>query len=310
MKTIIAFLLSAIAAISGTSAQASESVWDVSLCIDCSSISSYEAAARQVAGTDYNGEREILVINPQTKISRFVTVFYTPPDQVPYSTGSQSTSNPKPRSVVKIGSSVNLIDDPTRSIVFADQVKTSITTSSTLTSTRPATADENLEIGALIEFGGGNFVVTFPHGDFFSSFNGREPVAVANYIYQAMTAKNAGWVKQTLGNRIRQLVFARLKVYFGKSFQVCGIFNNGDSACFQPDAATPSLEHLVEGSAKTRDGTTISSGGSGGGGLTVSNNYTPNGAWGPVGSSGSSGELWLFCAFSGGKLITCWTQIL
>lgn len=305
MKRVIALVLLVFAASSVANARASDLTWDVSLCFGCSSTAQYEAAARQVAGTNYNGEKEILVINPQTNVSKYVTVFNTPPGQDPWSV------RPQQKSAVKIGSAVRLVDDPDRFIVFADQLDSSdLSAASSSTWSRPASADEILQIGALIEFGEGNFVVTFPHSDYFSSFNGREPAAVGNFIYQKMTEKNIGWAKHTLSNRIKQLVLARLKHYFGRTFQVCGIFNNGDSACFQPDAATPSLEHLVSGSAKTKDGTRIASGGSGGGGLSISNNYTPNGAWGPTGSTGSSGELWLFCAFSGGKLIQCWTEVL
>lgn len=291
---------------SGVAADAQATLeWDVAICDGCSSLGQFDAAARRVAGVNFNGEREFLVINPVTNVSKFVTVFNTPPGEVPRSVGSRQ------QTPVSMGAGVMLKEDPDHFIVFADELDTLETpSSSSFTSSRSATSDEQAQIGAMIEFGKGDFVVVFPDGGFFGSFNGREPAAVANFMYQAMTDKNPGWAKQSLSNKFKQLVRKRLNHYFGRTFQVCGIFNNGDSACFQPDAATPSVEHYVEGSAKNKSGTLIGSGGGGGGGgsgLVVSNNYAPNVAWGP---SGGGGQMWLVCSFVGGRLHGCYIQPL
>lgn len=323
MKRYFALALSLLAPLSTAQAQDSSSVWDVSMCVGCNSNEQFNAAARQVAGTAFNGEREILVINPQTNDSRFVTVVQlddTPPGAIPYSVPLNSDfsdrgtlpSKGRTRTLVRLGSGTALFTDNYSNIVFADELsQTDLQTASYFAHGRVATAEERVEIGAILQFGEGNFVITLPRRDYFSSFTRREPAAVGNEIFRAMTDYNVGWAGRTISNRIKSLIKKRFEHYTGRSFQVCAIFNNGDSACFNPDAATPSLEHLVEGSAKTKDGTPIGGSGSGGGGgLEVSNRYSPNGAWGSAGSDGGSGELWLFCSFIGGKIQTCWTEEL
>lgn len=314
---IDALALAVLAPLSTANAQSTSNTWEVSVCVGCTTTAEFNAAARQVTGTTFNGELEVLVINPTTNVSRFVTVFNTPPDEEPWSlptepltTTTESTKGTT-RSAVRIGSAVSLYADPTAAIVFAEDLTAAdMQATSTTYSSRAATASEAQEIGAMIEFGNGDYVVTLPNSsEFFGSFTGREPAAVANEVFRSMTEHNVGWAGKTVSDRIKQLIKKRLEVAFGKSFKVCVIFNNGDSACINPDAATPSVENYIEGTAKTKTGEHIGSGGSGGGGLNVSNDFLPNGAWGPSGGSGGSGELWLFCSFVGGQLQHCWTEI-
>lgn len=324
MKGFMTLALWLLVPFSTVQAQVALETWDASLCIGCSSTVQFEAAARQVVGTSFSGEREVLVINPQTNVSWFVTVFNTPPgtqpfsDPTPYSTESTGAGKVKgDRSAsarVKLGTGTMLYADPEAFIVFADELDLNdASIASSFTISKAANTSQQREIGALIDFGKGNFVITLPRSEFFSSFNGREPVAVGNQLFSAMSAHNVGWATTTISNRVKQLIKKRLEHFYGRTFQVCAIFNNGDSACFSPDAATPSLEHLVAGSAKDKNGNAIASGGvssSGGGGLNVSSDFSPDGAWGPIGSTGGSGELWLFCGFVGGVLDSCWTQII
>lgn len=324
MKGFLTLALWLLAPFSTAQAQVALETWDASICVGCSSTVQFEAAARQIAGTSFSGEREILVINPQTNVSWFVTVFNTPPgtqplsDPTTFATDSTEAGrvkiNRSASTRVKLGTGTMLYADPEAFIIFADELDLDdVSIASSFTISKAANTSQQREIGALIDFGKGNFVITLPRSEFFSSFTGREPAAVGNELFRAMSEHNVGWATTTISNRIKQLIKNRLEHFYGRTFQVCAIFNNGDSACFSPDAATPSLEHLVDGSAKDKNGNAIASGGvssGGSGGLNVSGDFSPNGAWGPTGSTGGSGELWLFCAFVGGVLDSCWTQII
>lgn len=303
MKRFLGFLILAAGGVFG--AQASP-IWDVAICSGCTSTGQFEAAGRQAAGTGYNGERQILVINPSTKVSRHVLVTNVPPGEVPRSV--------EPPASIQVGSAIALDHDPDASTYFAGMEAEGsdvrhVMAGSTTSYSWAVSNTEKAEIGALIEFGSKDYVIVLPDSDLFSSFQHRNEPAVANKIYQAMTEKNPGWAVQQLGTNLRKLVQNRLKVFFGRSFQVCAVFNNGDSACFEPDVATPSLENLIAGSAKDASGNPIGSGGGGGGGMNVIND-PPTIGYGAPGSSGRTGELWLFCASVGGKLVECWTEVI
>lgn len=68
-------------------------------------------------------------------------------------------------------------------------------------------------------------------------------------------------------------------------------------------AVTPT----IEGTARTATGENVSGYGGGGDSLTVIND-PPNVAYGARGSDGGPGEIWLFCARQGGRIVTCWIQ--
>lgn len=277
---------------------------DVIICGDCTSANQFEWAAIAGTGTPIPGTTNYLVINPQTGDSRSVMVMYTPPGWDPMGT---TTMQPLPQSgLVSLGHS-------SHPVIFVSGIDTNreIALSGASAVSSPVSAEASVEIGALIEFGSSDFVVVLPDNDLFGSFSGRNEPAVANHIYQAMTANNPGWATKTISNRVRKLIQQRISMFFGRPFQVCAIFNNGDSACMEPDAATPSLENLIEGTAKNKYGNPIGSGGGAGGGGGLEVDYAPPTlSFGWTGSTGSSGEVWLFCATEAGVLIGCWIEVL
>lgn len=160
----------------------------------------------------------------------YVTIFNTPPGEDPLfvapsdsSTKSRTldrSSLSSGRTDVPLGSEVVLSADPAKAIYFAGDAPPSVQPFSSSSYIRSATAQESLEIGALIEFGEDTLVMVLPNNGYFDTFTQREPAAVANYIYQKMTERNPGWVMETVGNRLRKLIMKRLEHYFGQTTQV------------------------------------------------------------------------------------------
>jgi len=193
MKKFLGFLVLALGGVFG--AQASP-IWDVAICSGCTSNGQFEAAGRQAAGTGYNGERQILVINPSTKVSRHVLVMNVPPGEVPRSV--------EPPVSIQVGSAIALDHDPDASTYFAGAEREGdgvrhVMAGSTTSHSWGVSNTEQAEIGALIEFGSKDYVIVLPNSDLFSSFQHRNEPAVANKIYQAMTEKNPGWAVRSLG---------------------------------------------------------------------------------------------------------------
>lgn len=77
---------------------------DVALCVGCTNSMQFEAAAEQAVGTAFNGERLVLVVNPDTGMSKWVMVFNTPPGQGPLAIQSPT--------IVQRGVAVPLDSDP------------------------------------------------------------------------------------------------------------------------------------------------------------------------------------------------------
>lgn len=126
---------------------AADAVWDVAICSGCSSSSQYEAAAIQAAGTNFNGERRVLVINPENNDSKHVLVMHVPPGEDPL---SRPTAPGKLIQHVTKGAAVQLHNDVDRNIFFSDDLLEAPSSGSAVSwSTTP---QENAEIGSLIEF--------------------------------------------------------------------------------------------------------------------------------------------------------------
>lgn len=299
MKWILAILAGLLFS---TAAYAQQDPYAVVMCPNCTTAGQFDNAARQAAGNTYNGDRYVVVVNPVTGAGRHVTVWNTPAGQVPL---SQPPGQLAPRGeIIRAGS------DSSGGAIFVEDLPVNAAgIGSQWTESSAFTAGEQAEVGALIEFADDQFMIVLPESSHFGSFNSRMEPAVANEIFRAMTEENPAWALEHLSNRVRKLIAKRLAEFFGNNeFMVCAIFNNGDSACFNPDAGTPSAEHYIEGSAKTKEGNPIGQGGGGGGGEGLHVGYErPNATYRPVGTGRTT---YLVCQFQGGKLIRCYIQPL
>lgn len=237
MKWLLAFL--AVLLCPATAQAQQYEPFGLALCANCTTTAQFEAAARQTAGNTYNGSRQIIVVNPVTGNGRHVTVWNTPAGEVPLSV--------RPGQIIRRGEIIRAEANGLGGALFVEDLPPDATsTSNQWTESWAFTEGERAEIGALIEFADDQFMIVLPKSSHFGSFNGRMEPAVANEIFRAMTEENPAWALEHLSNRIRKLLAKRLAEFFGNNeFMVCAIFNNGDSACFNPDAGTPSVEHYI-----------------------------------------------------------------
>lgn len=271
----------------------------VVVCASCVSATQFEAAAilEVEVSNGIRGEHQVLVINPESLLSKHVWVYYVPTGEVPM----------RDESLIRRGDLLTLADGP------SSQLNEDAASSSSMAYSWGVSQQEEVEIGAIIEFTRNDFMIVFEQDDYFSSFRTRNSEAVALKIHEKMTDHNPGWAGSSLRNAVRELIKRRLERSFGKDARVCGIFNNGDSACFELQTATPSADKYIAGTAFDKHGNPLpdagSGGGSGGGGLVI-DNEPPNVMYAPRGSSGTAGELWLFCSIVNGQIDLCWTQVI
>lgn len=288
-------------------AQVPQDLWDVVLCPNCTNVTEFESVAHDLAGEQFNGERHVLVTNPHTSTSRIVTIINTPPGELPMGQPADGAL-PAPTGML-----LPLTSDRSDFIRFArtPEEGAQARISSLIIMSRAPTTGEDAEIGAIIELSREDLIIVLPHTpNYYGSFTGRNSEAIALLLNGKMIEHHPGWASAMLSRRTRKALGERLKMIFGKGPQICAIFNNGDSACFEPDPGMPSVENYIEGSAKDVDGNAVPGSGGGGGGLSVSQAYRPLGGWAAAGSSGGSGEAWLICSYQGGKLIGCYVQVL
>ncbi len=305
MKVALKFLL-ALFVISPLTAEAIDRV---ALCTNCSSTSQFEAAAvAEVSGM--RGEHNVLVVNPTTGNARHNFIIYTPPGTVPLGGADQPMLMSSESRWVEPGSAVAL--SPGRDGVWTkEQAEREVAAfgGQTTVMSSSLTTQERAEVNAIIELTRKDFVVVLDiDSGYFGSFSGRNKEATQLQLYQAMTEHNPAWAGNSLKAAMRKILGNKLaRFFFGSEPQVCAIFNNGDSACFELIFYAPSVNSYIDGTAKNSSGVNVGGGGGGGGGGLVVN-PNPLGYAGR-GSTGSSGELWLFCATQGGVLIRCWTEV-
>lgn len=171
-------------------------------------------------------------------------------------------------------------------------------------------AGEKAEVGSLIDISKKEMMIVLPDNGYFDSFAGRNREAVSLQLIDSMSDAHPGWLLRNLKSAVRKILMDRLARQIGRDVQVCGIFNNGDSACFEVNTVAPSADKFIAGSAKDKTGAKLAdAGGGGGSGLNVNYN-PPEVGFGGRGSSGRTGELWLFCSSIGGKLVSCYTRVL
>ncbi len=271
---------------------------DVSICNTCtSSIHFEQAALAQVIGNGIPGDYLILTINPETGDAHNVLVSYARDGDVP--TGVAPVLDEGSPELVERGAALNLSGNRSEHSV-----------SSSSTSSNPATEGEIAEIGAIIDFTRNEQFIVFPNNEeYFGSFNGRNAEQTSLHIYGALTDRNPGWAGRNFLGNVRQLIFNKIGSYFGRDFRVCGVFNNGDSACFAPQTYAPSVDNYISGTARGISGEWLDGGYGSGGGMEVNFNNGTVG-YAPLGYSGATGELWLFCVIRSGVIELCYTVII
>lgn len=300
-------LIVASAVLSAGHAAASTFINDAVICANCSTSSSFDEAARAHAGTTFNGERTYLVISALDAKSRYVTILNVPPGQQIMRMGANSN-------VVKHGDSVNLTAEI--GYVYVDENSPDVSIQSRgmnrVISSWDVSELEHAEISNVHKLSSGANTIVLPISTSFGSFAGRDQQAVSLAIMAHGAANNPGWVARQLSRNSRDMIKSRIRQYFGRVPQYCAIFNNGDSACFEVNTDAPSVERLVQGSQKNADGSLISAlegSGTGTEGLHVRHN-PPTIGWSGMNTTGSKGEVWLFCSRVGGVIQNCWVQYL
>ena len=286
---------------------------EVALCVGCTAAGQFQAAAKQAVGSSFTGERLVLSVNPDTGTSQWVLVTNTPPGQVPLSAGHTPFSF-NSASPVPVGVAVPLNADPFSRIYVADRQSATTMGAPGRTTAQSwgVSAAEQGEINTVIQLTKKTFVVRLDPGKF-PSYAGSQNEFIANANFAALQAAVPGWPPALLLGSVFGKLLKTLGLYTGHSFQVCDLFGNGDSACFEPNPIDRNI--LVQnGPAKDAEGRTLEDitnrvAGGGGGGMVIRDN-PPGIQFGAPGSTGGAGETWEFCSYVGGKLISCYRVVI
>lgn len=254
--------------------------------------------------------RDVLVINPVTQVSWVVTVTNVPAGQIIYREGGQSPSQDfsaelRHGELILLPADQNYSTSTVTDYFNANgEVHSYPVTSSSATTYAegsPASAGLQAQIAAVIQLSGSTGAVLLPAGSYFSSYHTATIEQVSLQLYQAMTLSNPAWATSYAGKSLWKMILRTLKLNTGKTFQVCAIFENGDSACYEVHPGQPSAAEVVEGSQIDVNGNPIAGTGAGGDSLSVSylgSNVTYS-------TQGMGGWVTISCAYQGGKLIEC-----
>lgn len=319
-RALLASIVVAMATIGFPAAAEAVEAEDAALCVGCTLPAQFEAVGKATAAKLRSGDHMILVVNPDTNVSRNVYVTNTPFPVIPgplltvAPTGSdQQLARWKSHEPVLSGTVVALSSEP--DIYYVDGSESVFSTNgavmtlgdTTSASSLPVSATERVQIGAAIQLTKSTYVIRLPELSF-PTYYGSLPIAVAHFNWSALQSANPGWPITQFNKTVINKLMAILGVYSGNSFKVCAVFTNGDSACYVPDPVDHNVPNQISGSAKDINGNTLSdtssspSGQGGGGGMVVINS-PPNRFFGAPGAG--SGDKWLVCTFVGGKLESC-----
>jgi hypothetical protein len=255
------------------------------LCDSCSTTADYESVALDAAPAIPNSQYYYAVANTQTGDFHYVEVIYHQRD------GDVPASHPsEPHGV----SSVQSSSDLNYSVGSVE-----------------ASSEEKAQFAAIVQLSRNEILVAAPDGiDGLGSFYGAQPEILGPYLWVKKSAQNPAWQSNAIGSNWVIALWNALKAADGKGPSACIVFQNGDSACYQLNPLDRNAPRYINGTAKTIDGQPLEeSGGIGGGSPLEIYNPDPGVyAWGR--SSFPSYSLWLFCAYVGGKLDHCWTEII
>jgi hypothetical protein len=302
-------------------------IYGVALCGGCTTTAQFRAVGAAYAGDEFSGTRVVLVVNPDTGDAMNVSVIWTPrpgspyhPRAIPAPSESRSSGNAnrtakrashRAQNIYTVDSSGRVIDSAGR-LVAPARVHNN-TGSSNAATASPVSAREKTEIGALIQLAKKTYVVRLPAVSF-PSYRQTEQLVLAHYNYDQLMANVQGWPATHIAgpNVLKDLIHA-IENYFGRDLEVCDIWPNGDSACFEPDPGDHNVLRQI-GDAKDKDGNILSAlgtwvpGGAHGGGMQVRQrgDHFLYGVWD---SMFGRGNKWLVCGYVGGKLDGCRVEI-
>lgn len=318
-RTLLASIVVAMATIGFPATAEAVDAEDAALCVGCTLPTQFEAVGKATAAKLRRGDHMILVVNPDTNVSRNVYVTNTPFPVIPGplltaapTESNQQLARPKRHEFVPNGTAVALSSEPdiyyadgSDPVFSANQAAVLFEGTTTSASSLPVSAVERAEIGAAIQFTKNTYVVRLPES-IFPSYMGSLQEQVAKFNWAALHDANPGWPVTQFSKTVYKSLLNVLGFYSGNSFKVCAVFVNGDSACFVPDPVSDNVPGLISDSAKDINGNgypDLSSGGPSGGGGMVVINSPPNRLFGAPGAG--SGDKWMVCTVVGGKLESC-----
>lgn len=252
----------------------------------------------------------------------------TPPGQIPlggpgqqngsaHQAGSNNQAEifrlPSNLSLSEIDNSNTVVDNENfKDLVQANQQNTQGAGSRIVISTG-IDATFSAQIGEILDLAGDSWVILMPSD--FPSYLGSDHELVSTELYNALTNRfGVSWGVEKASKSVWVRLLQLIKLNKGKNAQVCAIFENGDSACYQVYPTSPSSADLVEGSQKDANGNPLppaSTGNSNGSGLGVSSGggrvtYSSSN---PNAGSGSWVYVTISCIRSAdGKLSSCTIQ--
>ena len=281
-------------------------------CDNCVTSQDFRNAAVQKVGQSV-GEFEYAVGNTVTGKFEYVFITNFPGDLQPFGT-APTPDNAGDNSEEELGSTVLIVPSEENSILidpFASVDPSNQSTGLTVGSF-PASALENQAFEGAVWAHRNQIIVSPPSNTVgFESFRGRDFALVSGHLFSMLTATKPHWAASQIFGNLRNTLFKALKLYFKGGVTACQVFANGDSACFEVFFFDVWGAKYIEGSAKDANGNPIETEENNGafitgGGLdTVRTETAPNEFI--VRFSGST-YVWLFCAFSGGELISCWIE--
>lgn len=276
------------------------------LCVGCTASSQFESAAWQ-AFSGYTQGINILVVNPNTGLSKWVFLVYLPAgvgkNSVPASVSANA--NLAPTKMVQSGvATPDGSNSYTAIYIASNHMQQPLTTG-------PATHDavvsdvssaDQAAIDTAIKLTGKTWLVELNTGSF-PSYLASDPLEIAMANYTALTQANVGWPVSEESDTWFEDLLKVLGLYTGHSLEVCDVFHNGDSVCADPDPFDNTLYRQV-GPAKDANGNPLPAIGSlASGGAGVINVYqNPPYIDYTFGGGGSAR-----CAYVNGNLQYCLT---
>ena len=280
----------------------------VALCVGCTTDGQFQAAAWQAFGPGYTQNATLLVINPDTGLSQWVSLERIPAGG--HVNVVKANAAAKSQKLIQPGVATGLPEDLPPSIYFADNknvynrgiVANNTTIQNAFSSS--VTASEQVGINTAIEITKKTYFVQLNPRQF-PSYAGSLQISIAMANWAALQqVPGVNWPVSVFSSTVFKSMLQLMGVYSGHSFLVCDVFANGDSACFVPD---PQDNNILtqSGPAKDANGNPLNDitnrvPGGGGGGMGVRINPPSH-----IDYIGPSNASIVRCGYVNGELSIC-----